>query len=249
MNFHPYVVHAMRKAGYPVYVLFTESPYELAHELDVARVVDGCWTNERTCVPALRAVQPNSGYVPHGWHPERHRVGVQPGDTDFPAHDVVFVGTAFPERIAWLEAVDWTGINLGLYGNWEMLPSRHRLRQYVVAKRITNRASAALYRRATIGLNLYRDTPAGLPAAESLNPRAYELAACGVCSVSTDRAEVRETFGSFMPAPSEAILRELLGDVERREAIRRALPSMVAHASWVERAQIILGDLQFQRAA
>ncbi len=249
MNFHPYVVQAMRRAGFPVYILFTESPYELQHELDAARVVDGCWTNERTCVSAFRAVQPNSGYVPHGWHPERHLVGLQPGDTDLPAHDVVFVGTAFPERVAWLDAVNWEGINLGLYGNWEMLPSRHRLRQYVVAKRITNRASAALYRRAKIGLNLYRDTPAGLPVAESLNPRAYELAACGVCSVSTDRAEVREVFGALMPAPSEAILRDLLGDAERREAIRRELPSVVASASWVERSSIILGDLQFQRAA
>jgi Glycosyl transferases group 1 len=249
MNFHPLVVQAMRDAKIPVYVLFTESPYFLQEELDVAKVVDGCWTNERTCVPAFRAVQPNSGYVPHGWHPERHRVGLQPGDLELPAHDVVFVGTAFPERVAWFEAVDWTGIDLGLYGNWEMLPSRHSLRQYVKAKRITNRAAAGLYRRAKIGLNLYRETPAGLPPAESLNPRAYELAACGVCTVSSDRAEVRELFGQLMPAPSEVILRDLLGDAERREAIRQALPAAVASASWVERAQIILGDLQFQRAA
>lgn len=251
MNFHPLVVQAMRRSGLKVYVLLTESPYDLERELDVARMVDGCWTTERTCVPAFRSVQPNSGYLPHGWHPERHFVGAHADDASVAAHDVVFVGTAFPERVAWLEAVDWTGIDLGLYGNWgtDLLPARHRLRKHVIAKTITNRAAAALYRRAKIGLNLYRDTPPRLPPAESLNPRAYELAACGVCTVSSDRAEVREVFGSNVPAPSEAILRDLLGDAERRAAMQQAGPSLVAHASWVERAKIVLGDLQFSRAA
>ncbi len=249
MLFHPEVIVLMKRAGLKVFIVFTESPYDLAHELDLAAMVDGCWTNERTCVPAFRTVQPNSGYLPHGWHPERHRVGLQPGDEVLPAHDVVFVGTAFKERIAWFDSINWEAIDLGLYGNWEMLPARHRLRAFVVGKQVTNRAAAALYRRAKVGLNLYRDTPAGLPQAESLNPRAYELAACGICTVSPERAEGREMFGSFVPAPTEQIIRDLLVDVERREALQRVLPEAVAGASWVERATIVLGDLQFSRAA
>lgn len=249
MLFHPEVLVLMRRAGLKVFLLCTESPYDLAHELELAAMSDGCWTNERTAVAAFRRVQPSSGYLPHGWHPERHRTGLQAGDEAVPAHDVVFVGTVFPERRAWFESVDWTGIDLGLYGNWEGLPSRHALRKFVAGKQITNRAASALYRRAKVGLNLYRETPAGLPPAESLNPRAYELAACGVCTVSPERAEGREVFGSFVPAPTEQIIRDLLVDTERREALQRVLPEAVAGASWVERAKIVLGDLQFQRAA
>ena len=195
MLLHPEVLVLMKRAGLQVFIVFTESPYDLAEELTRAALVDGCWTNERTSVAALRAVQPNSGYLAHGWHPERHRVGAQPGDETVPAHDVVFVGTAFAERVAWLDTIDWSDIDLGLYGNWEALPARHRLRRYLAGKQINNRTAAALYRRATLGLNLYRDTPAGVPPAESLNPRAYELAACGVCALSQERAEGRELFG------------------------------------------------------
>lgn len=191
MLLHPEVLVLMRRAGLKVFFVFTESPYDLDHELELAALADGCWTNERTAVAAFRAVQPCAGYLPHGWHPERHRQGLQAGDETLPAHDVVFVGTGFAERVAWFDSIDWTGIDLGLYGNWQtnLLPARHRLRAYVKGTQVTNRAAAALYRRAKVGLNLYRETPAGLPPAESLNPRAYELAACGVCTVSSERAE------------------------------------------------------------
>ncbi len=247
--FHPEIIVLMKRAGLKVFLLFTESPYEQAHELTLAGLVDGCWTTERTAVAAFRGVQACSGYLPHGWHPERHKPGLQAGDEALPAHDVVFVGTGFKERLAWFDSINWEGIDLGLYGNWEMLPSRHRLRFYVNGKQVNNRAAAALYRRAKVGLNLYRETPIGLPAAESLNPRAYELAACGVCAVSPQRAEGVEVFGTWVPAPTEAVLRDLLRDAERRATIAAALPQVVAGASWVERAKIVLGDLQFHRAA
>lgn len=249
MLFHPEIIVLMKRAGLKVFLLFTESPYDQDHELMLAEMADGCWTNERTAVAAFRKVQPCSGYLPHGWHPERHRVGLQAGDENVPAHDVVFVGTGFKERVAWFDSIDWTGIDLGLYGNWEMLPSRHRLRFYVAGKQINNRAAAALYRRAKVGLNLYRETPVGLPPAESLNPRAYELAACGVCAVSPQRAEGVELFGNWVPAPTESVMRDLLRDAERRATIAAALPPIVEPASWVERSKIVLGDLQFSRAA
>lgn len=249
MLFHPEVMVLLRRAGIKVFLLFTETPYDLDAELKLAALADGCWTNERTCVEYFRRVQPNSGYLPHGWHPERHRPGPQPGDADIHGHDVVFVGTGFPERIAWFEGIDWSGIDLGLYGNWDKVAGDSPLRYFMRGDLEANRFVAALYRRAKVGLNLYRDLPIGVSTAESLNPRAYELAACGACFVSPDRAEGREVFGSLVPAATEGAIRALLGDAERREAIRRALPATVAGASWVERAKVILGDLQFQRAA
>src|SRR5678816_800857 len=131
MFVHPDVIVLMKRAGLRVVVAFTESPYDLEKELGVAALVDGCWTNERTSVTDFQHVNPNSGYLAHAWHPERHKPGPQPGDEDVAAHDVVFVGTAFHERIEWLDAIDWTGIDLGLYGSWTVLGSRHRLRKFV----------------------------------------------------------------------------------------------------------------------
>jgi spore maturation protein CgeB len=243
MFFHPDVVTLMRRAGLRVVVLFTESPYDLEHELKMAARVDACWTTERSVLDAFRAVTRQVGYLRHAWHPERHRPGPQPGDDRMPAHDVVFVGSGFPERVAWLTAIDWRGIDLGLYGSWAV-SKRHILAPFVRGGIIDNAQTAALYRRARIGLNLYRLGE----AAESLNPRAYELARCGAWSLSSARAEVTERFGPLVPTcttPAEAgaLLRAWLPDEDGRAEIAAQLPGRVALDSWIERSAQVIGDL------
>jgi hypothetical protein len=160
------------------------------------------------------------------------------------AHDVVFVGSGFPERVAWLSAIDWRGIDLGLYGHWTLKPS-HPLAGCVRGATTANGTTAALYRRATLGLNLYREAP----GAESLNPRAYELAACGVAHLSSPRREIGELFGDLVPQPAtpyEAgqVIRQWLGDEPTRMAARAALPASVALASWPHRITRIIHDLR-----
>lgn len=263
MYLHPDVLIMMRRAGLKVTVLFTESPYDEPKELAVAKLVDGCWTNERSSLPALRAVNAHAGYLPHGWHPERHLAGAQPGDEMVAAHDVVFVGTGFRERVAWLSAIDWTGIDLGLYGSWDQVGPKHKLQRYIRDGVVDNVTTAALYRRAKVGLNLYRTSQGwgkqapSIAHAESLNPRAYEFAACGAFSLSSDRAEVGEVFGDLVPVvgePAEAtgLIRRWLADSEGRARVQALLPARVAESSWVQRAACVIGDLQTmlrQRAA
>ncbi len=255
MFLHPDVIILMRRAGLRVVVLFTESPYDQAKELAVAKLIDGGWTNERSSLAAFTQANPSSGYLPHAWHPERHRPGAQPGDDAVAAHDVVFIGSAFHERVEWLASIDWTGIDLGLYGAWEALGSRHTLRRFVRGAHIHNTAAAALYRRAKIGLNLYRTSmgwgrqaPA-ITHAESLNPRAYELAACGAFSLSTYRAEAPEVFGDLVPtfttaAEASALIRQWLADDVGRARVTKQLPACVAESSWVDRSTRVIGDLQ-----
>lgn len=256
MYLHPDVVVLMRRAGLLVTVLMTESPYDMEPELKMAALVHGVWTNERTAVEAFRSVCPNAAYLPHAWHPERHKPGPQPGDENVRAHDVVFVGSGFAERVQWFRAIDWTGIDLGLYGNWDCLGGRDKLRQYVRGRETDNATAAALYRRAKIGLNLYRQSKGfgkaapriAAGSAESLSPRAYELAACGVFHLSESRAEVREVFGAAVPtfsSPSEAagLIRAWLADDVGRQRVAASLPAMVAESSWSHRAAQVMADL------
>lgn len=255
MFLHPDVIILMKRAGLRVVVLFTESPYDHEKEMSIARIVDGCWTNERTSVEAFSVVNPRVGYLPHGWHPERHATGAQPQDAYEASHDVVFVGTGFHERIAWLASIDWTGLDLGLYGNWQQLGSRHTLRLFVRDGEVDNRRAAALYRRARIGLNLYRTTvgwakhaPA-VGQAESLNPRAYELARCGAFSISHRRAEGDEVFGDLVPTFTEAseasaLIRRWLADPEGRSRVQQQLPARVGLCSWLERSKTVIGDIE-----
>ncbi len=262
-------VQRLKQAGVRICVLFTETPYDVEHELRLAAMVDGCWTNERSAVPAFQAVNRCAGYLPHAWHPEKHYLAAKMAD-DLPHHDVVFVGSAFPERVTFFNAIDWTGIDLGLYGHWgEPIVSpddpavtlgtdfgiSEKVQPCIKSGAVTNEFAAALYRRAKIGLNLYRRSKgwAGLDGeithAESLSPRAYELAACGAFHLSDARAEVSEIFGDCVPTftspqEAEALIRRWLADDAGRLKLASQLPACVAEKSWQERAMTVIGDLQ-----
>jgi spore maturation protein CgeB len=253
MYFHPDALILMRRAGLRTAVLFTESPYEDVKQACVAGLVDRCWTNERTSVPVLAQANPQVRYLRHAYDPKRHQPGLGL-DVDVPAHDVVFVGTGFRERIETLMSVNWKGIDLGLYGEWGLLGPTSKLRQYVRGGPVGNQTTAALYRRARIGLNLHRSsvtfgrTVPRIDGAESLNPRAYELAACGVFSISDYRAELPETFGDSVPTFTlgelEDVLRAYLVDSPaRRKRARQARGDVEPH-TFAARAAQLVSDLE-----
>jgi spore maturation protein CgeB len=254
MLLHPDVLIMMKEAGLRVVMLLTESPYDHDAEMKVAAIVDGGWTNERSVVGAFRQVNPRFGYLRHGWDPLVHRTDT-PLDDSVPQHDVVFVGTGFRERYRWFNSIDWTGINLGLYGTWDSRLLSKQVKRCVTIGPIANEQAALLYRRAKIGLNLYRTSKGWGPNApsihyaESMNPRAYELAACGTFSLSDYRLESAEVFGDLVPmfrSPIEAaaLIRRWLADDAGRQRIAAALPAAVAEASWIHRTTTVLGDLQ-----
>ena len=249
------VFRLMRKR-HRVAVLLTESPYLMEQEQRIAREADLAWTHERDALAALRSVQPETYYLPHAWLPSRH--GADVVLPEMPAHDVVFVGTDFKERTDLLEAVDWRGIDLGLYGNWGSLKRRSPLTRFVREQFISNAHTAALYRRAKIGLNLYRTTTdfSGRPldgTPTSLNPRAYELAAVGAFSLSHARAEVAEKFGALVPTFAtatelEELIRTWIRDDVGRARIAAQLPACVAGDHWLARGRQILQDIERLRS-
>lgn len=241
-----------RRAGIRTGIVLTESPYQDAEQAGFAALAGVAWTNERSSVPGLRRANPETYYLPAAYSPMRHRP--RSPDPTIPAHDVVFVGTMFPERVELLSRVDWTGIDLGLYGNWRALPSRHKLRRYVRADVVENTYAAELYRRAKIGLNLYRtcvwaDGKENVYTAESLNPRAYELAACGVFQLSQDRRELADVFGESVPAFVEPWeLEEIARSMLPHDAIRADMAAearrRVAPHTFVARCARMVADLQ-----
>lgn len=253
MFFHPDAFVLARRAGLRTALLLTESPYDYEQEYRVAALVDMCWTNERTAVAPLRAANPRVRYLPHAFHPTRHTpsAAAQPA----PAHDVVFVGTGFRERIEMLSAVNWADVDLGLYGMWKTVGPRSRLRRYIRAGAIDNGAAVALYGHAKIGLNLFRQSKGfgrrapRVLGAESLNPRSYELAAVGAFHISEARAEVAEVFGAAVPTFSTAeelstLLRRYLADASARREHAEAARHAVQGHSWHERAAQVVADLR-----
>ena len=257
MYFSLRVVRQLRRAGLKLAVLFTESPYDTSTEFAFAAEADLCWTIERTSLSTLRLACPRTQYLPHAYDPAKHRPpGADEQDGGVPAHDVVFVGSGFEERIALLSAVDWSGVDFGLYGAWQMLGSRHPLRRHLRAGEVDNAYAAALYRRARVGLNLFRSSVGHGPGtpkvsgAESLSPRLLELAACGSFTVSEWRQEVGEVFGGAVPVFRDAAgLQSLLGywlspEAEgKREQWARSLPGRVRGRTFEQMARTVARDL------
>jgi spore maturation protein CgeB len=259
MFFHPNVVAYLRRAGIRTAVILTESPYEDARQARLASLVDVCWTNERTSVERLRLANPRTRYLPHAFDPHRHTI-FEPPLEDVPAHDVIFVGSGFAERIELLEQIDWTGIDLGLYGYWSLLGSRSKLRRYVRGGPVPNTRAVALYRRAQVGLNLFRTSVAygrqapRIAYAESANPRTFELAACGVFQVSDFRPEIGDLFDSSIPtatgpAEMESLIRRALADPAWRQACANRSRRLVAPHTFAARAAQALADLEQFEAA
>ena len=255
MFFHPDVLELMRRAGLRTAVILTESPYEDAKQAAFVNLVDLCWTNERTSVETLRLANPRVRYLPAAYDPTRH-AALATVPSDVPAHDVVFVGSGFAERIEVLQDVDWSGIDLGLYGEWGLLNSRSKLRQFLRSGPVANDKTVALNRAAKVGLNLHRSSMGygrGAPRiehAESMNPRTYELAACRCFQISDRRAEVQETFGGSVPTfsnPRElsALMRiYLAAPAQRRRELASAARQHVLPHTFAARAAQVLADLE-----
>ncbi len=257
MYFSLRVLKMLRRAGMKIAFLASESPYDTSSEFAFAAEADLCWTTERTAVAPLRLACPRTEYLSHAYDPEKHRPDAPlPADeAALPAHDVVFVGSGFQERIDLLSAIDWTGIDFGLYGAWRGLPGRHPLRRHLRGKEVDNAVAAALYRKAKVGLNLFRSSvghagkrAARMRGAESLSPRLLELAACGAFTVSEWRPEVGEVFGGCVPTFRDAaglqmLLREWLPRDADRARRARSLPGRVAGRDFDGMARQVVREL------
>jgi spore maturation protein CgeB len=194
-NYHVRDVQALRKVGMKVACVLTEAPYFIDLELILAQIYGIVFTNERRCVERFRAV-PNvtAHYLPHAWNPEVHAPG--PPDPDKRC-DAFFVGSWFEERRKLLLGADWTGLNFV----WKGHDMGEEPRDIV-----PNAEASAWYRSAAISLNMHRTTTSNGSGshirpedAESLNPRAYEIAACGAFQLMDDaRPEARDVFGESL---------------------------------------------------
>lgn len=246
-------LQVLKKARMRTALILTESPYDEESERKWSEIADVTFSNERTTARKLGVE-----YLPHAWRRGFHdrAAGKLP---EMPSHECVFVGTGFGERAAWLEKYAQAGGPLTLYGTWpqeSMKPYRAdpERDEYIVS----NEQAASLYARAGASLNLYRtskgdtgfgDAPEYITEAESLNPRAYELAALGVLHVSTPRAEVFEKFGDLVPATDRpevaaGLVREWLRtSPDHLRHLRARLQASVARDTWHDRAREVIDVL------
>ncbi|HXJ71285.1 MAG TPA: hypothetical protein VNM37_00485, partial [Candidatus Dormibacteraeota bacterium] len=238
----PYLLDAMRGRGMKVILLHTEAPYQTDEQLVRAAHADINLLNDPTGIELYRDLGPPAEYMPHAYRPAIH-YPAPPGTG--PRWDLAFVGTGFPSRVKFFEAMDLGGLDVKLAGPWMDLPEDSPLRDWTatgIDGCIDNDHTAAIYRQARTGINLYRregeDTWTG--DAWAMGPREVELAACGLYFARDPRPESDQMF-PMLPSfttPAEA------GDI-----IRWALAHPGVRAEAAAKARAAIEDRTFTNKA
>ncbi len=188
----PPAIYDMARGAYGtrVVIVHTESPYEDDRQLRLASHVDINLLNDPTNIDAFSAVS-RAEYMPHAYRPSLHHPGEPKPDL---VCDLGFVGTAYPSRVAFFEAMNLSGLDVVLGGNWAGLSVDSKLRPAVghdLDSCLDNAEAADLYRSARCGINLYRreTTDGGRADGWAIGPREVEMAACGLFYLRESRGE------------------------------------------------------------
>jgi hypothetical protein len=242
----PAIYQLIRERGFKVVLNQLEEPYEATREMARAALVDANVINDPTYLESFRAVNPKTWYLPAAYDPDIHCPG--------PAHpdlvcDFGFVGTGFDSRIQFFEAIDWTGLDVALAGNWADTEADSPLRKFVIhdlAECFPNERTVALYRSAKVSANLYRkeaQSP-GLERGWAIGPREVELAASACFFLRESRPEGDELFPMLpvftSPAEFEDQLRWWLGHDQARQDAAGAARAAIADRTFIENARALL---------
>ena len=247
----PWLLEVLRARGHTIIMLMTESPYQDDFQLKMAQYADLTLLNDPVNLDAYRQVGP-AEYMPHAWRETVH----YPSPPGTPAeYDLAFVGTGFPSRARFFSAMDLAGLNVRLSGLWMDLPEESPLRDWTATDAddcIDNTETAAIYRAARTGINVYRQEAEDAHAGEgyACGPREIEMAACQLWFARDSRPESDELFPMLpsysTPAEaSEQIRWALAHPAERAEAAAKARAA-VADRTFTEHAKSLLRLLDRQ---
>lgn len=232
------IYEVLRARGRTVVLLHTESPYEDETQVIRAAAAEINVVNDPTNLDRFTAVAPTA-YIPHAYDPAVHHP--RPPAPDL-VSDFAFVGTGFPSRVSLFEAVDWTGIDVALAGNWQMTAPDSPLRKFLahdIAECFDNDDTAALYASTKASANIYRDAEGW-----AMGPREIELAACGTFYLTEPRPENRQVLGFLPtfdgPADFECKLRWWLAHDDAREAVAAKARAAVADRTFAANAAHLL---------
>lgn len=233
----------MRERGHKVVIVHTESPYEDDKQTARARFADLNIVNDPTNLGRFPA---GTLYIPHAYDPEVHH----PRDPEPElVSDFTFVGTGFPSRVEFFEAVDWTDIDVALAGNWQGCPDSS-LVKYVahdLNECLPNEDAVRMYGSTKVSANLYRKEGTHVGDGWAMGPREVELAACGTFFLREPRPEGDELFPMLPtfegPEDFERQLRWWLAHDDARQEAADAARAAVADRTFAANAARLLDAL------
>jgi spore maturation protein CgeB len=239
----PALLELARSYGTKVVLLHTESPYEDGRQVALAQHADVNLINDPT---NLDDFPDNTVYVPHSYRPSLHKPGL--GNPELKC-DLAFVGTGYPSRVGFLEAMDLDGLDVLLAGNWKQVDDDSPIRGFVAhnpEECLDNEQAVEVYRSAKVGLNLYRREAEAEHLAHgwAMGPREVEMAACGLFFLRDSRPESDQVLGMLPtiadPGDASEKLRWWLAHEDERLEIAARAREAIADRTFVNRAAELL---------
>ncbi|ARF67495.1 hypothetical protein B7C51_06205 [Paenibacillus larvae subsp. pulvifaciens] len=188
----------IRRLGIPTVIWFADDPYFMDESIRVALSYDYVFTHEQASVDFYRSQGCTKVYhLPLAVSLELYRpMAVD----DKYSSDICFVGNAFSNRIAFIDEVADYLLTKKIYligALWDQLKHFRKFESSIHLGWMPVEETVRYYNGAKLVLNLYRSTlngdhnknTVGLQGV-SVNPRTFEIAACGVCQITDFRPEL-----------------------------------------------------------
>ncbi|RXZ81233.1 spore maturation protein [Paenibacillaceae bacterium] len=195
---HLQQVDAIRALGIRTLIWFADDPYEIDNSAHVAPHYDIILTHELSAVELYRRQGcATVHYMPLGVHPGLFKPQLVGEEYE---SDVCFIGQGFWNRIELFDAIaaelsEYKVVIAG--GLWERLNRYSELKSSIRSGWMPVEETIKFYNGAKIVINLHRTTEPGpdnknsmnLPG-RSINPRTYEIAACGALQLTDIREDL-----------------------------------------------------------
>lgn len=240
----PAEVYTLARAyGTRVVLLHTESPYEDQRQAELAELADINLINDPQNLDRF----PNrTVYMPHAYRPTVHCPGPVVPEL---VCDLAFVGTGYPSRVAFFEAMDLSGRDVLLAGPWLTTTEDSLLRRFLgheLDQCLDNADAVPIYRSAKAGINLYRREAQRpeLSQGWAMGPREVEMAASGLFFLRDPRGEgdeVLDMLPTFVsPEDASAQLHWWLDHEDERAAVARKAREAIADRTFANHAAQLL---------
>ena len=248
------VLEHLRKKKFLTAMWFVENYRHLTYWQQMAPGYDFWFVFQQgACLDAFRQAGARQvSYLPMAADPDLHcPVTLSEEDRNRFGSDVSFVGAGYANRRRLFPALLHQPWTFKLWGNeWEGADELRPVLQRDGA-RIDTATCMKVFNATAINLNLHSTTGAGLdPQADFVNPRTFELAACGAFQLVDHRSQLPQfftaqemvSFKDFDDVPG--LVQQWLNDPAARQAMANAARTRVLNEhTYVHRMRDLLGQI------
>jgi len=191
----PETIKTLKGKNIEIILWTIDAPIDFQPIIDVARHYDHVFCQGTEAIELLEKTGiKGARWIPMACDPDLHHP-VALTDKDFSelSHDVVFVGSYYPNRAELFSRL--TSFDLAIWGpGWDQLESTSSLRKHIMGAHTTPSQWLKIYSAAKIVLATHYQNPEGRFPVYQASPRIFEVLACGAFLLSDRQKDVLDLF-------------------------------------------------------